>query len=170
MILAQSLATPAIGTIFWTTVIFGLLLVLLRIFAWKPIMGAVKAREDSIKGSLRAADEARQDMERLKADNDAIMKEARKERDVLLKEAREARDIMLGEAKDQAKSEADRIVERAKTGIEKEKQSAMMEIRNQVVVLSVDIAEKILKESLKKTDDQEKLINKLLDDIDLKKN
>lgn len=170
MILAQSLATPAIGTIFWTTFIFGILLVLLRVFAWKPIMGAVKAREESIKGSLKAADEARLDMERLKADNDAIMKEARKERDALLKEAREARDLMLGEAKDQAKTEADRIVEKARLGIEKEKQSAISEIRNQVVELSVDIAEKILKENLKDLPQQDKLINKLLDDIDLNQN
>ena len=170
MIIAQSLATPAIGTIFWTTLIFGILLILLRVFAWKPIMGAVKAREESIKGSLQAADEARQDMERLKADNDAIMKEARKERDVLLKEAREARDKMLGEAKNQAKTEADRIVEKARIGIEKEKQSAISEIKNQVAELSVDIAAKILKENLKGKADQDRLINKLLDDVDLNQN
>ncbi len=170
MILAQSLATPAIGTIFWTTLIFGILLILLRVFAWKPIMGAVKAREESIKGSLKAADEARLDMERLKADNDAIMKEARKERDVLLKEAREARDKMLGEAKGQAKTEADRIVERARLGIEKEKQSAISEVRNLVADLSVDIAEKILKENLKNQPEQDKLINRLLDDVDLNQN
>ncbi len=170
MILAQSLATPAIGTIFWTTFIFGILLILLRVFAWKPIMGAVKAREESIKGSLKAADEARLDMERLKADNDAIMKEARKERDVLLKEAREARDKMLGEAKGQAKTEADRIVERARLGIEKEKQSAISEVRNLVADLSVDIAEKILKENLKNQPEQDKLINRLLDDVDLNQN
>lgn len=170
MILANSLATPAIGTIFWTTIIFGLLLVLLRVFAWKPIMGAIKAREDSIKGSLEAADEARRDMERLKTDNEAIMKEARKERDSLMKEARDSRDKMITEAKNQAKTEADRIVEKARIGIEKEKSAAIAEIRDQVVDLSVEIAGKILRENLKDTPEQDRLINKLLDDIDLKKN
>jgi F-type H+-transporting ATPase subunit b len=170
MILANSLATPAIGTIFWTTIIFGLLLVLLRVFAWKPIMGAIKAREDSIKGSLEAADEARRDMERLQADNEAIMKEARKERDSLMKEARDSRDKMIAEAKNQAKTEADKIVEKARIGIEKEKSAAIADIRDHVADLSVEIAEKILRESLKDTPEQDRLINRLLDDIDLKKN
>jgi F-type H+-transporting ATPase subunit b len=170
MILANSLATPAIGTIFWTTIIFGLLLILLRVFAWKPIMEAIKAREDSIKGSLEAADEARRDMERLQADNEAIMKEARKERDTLMKEARDSKDKMIAEAKNQAKTEADRIVEKARIGIEKEKSAAIAEIRDQVADLSVEIAEKILRENLKETPEQDRLISKLLDDIDLKKN
>lgn len=170
MILANSLATPDIGTIFWTTIIFGLLLILLRVFAWKPIMGAIKAREDSIKGSLEAADEARRDMERLQADNEAIMKEARKERDTLMKEARDSRDKMVAEAKNQAKTEADRIVEKARIGIEKEKSAAIAGIRDQVADLSVEIAELILRENLKDTPEQDRLINKLLDDIDLKKN
>ena len=170
MILANSLATPAIGTIFWTTIIFGLLLILLRVFAWKPIMDAIKAREDSIKGSLEAADEARRDMERLQADNEAIMKEARKERDTLMKEARDSRDTMIAEAKTQAKTEANRIVEKARIGIEKEKSAAIAEIRDQLADLSIEIAEKILGENLKNTADQDRLINKLLDDIDLKRN
>ena len=170
MILANSLATPAIGTIFWTTLIFGLLLVLLRIFAWKPILAAVKAREESIKSSLEAADEARKDMERLHADNEAIMKEARAERDLLFKEARDARDIMIGEAKNTGKTEADRIVEKARTGIEREKQAAITGIRDQVADLSVEIAGKILRENLKGLPEQEKLINNLLDDIDLTRN
>ena len=170
MILANSLATPAIGTIFWTTLIFGLLLILLRVFAWKPILSAVKAREESIKGSLEAADEARKDMERLKTDNEAIMKETRVERDILMKEAREARDKLIGEAKNRAKTEADRIVEKARAGIEKEKQSAITEIRDHVAELAVDIAGKVLKVSLKDLPEQEKLINNLLDDIDLTRN
>lgn len=170
MILANSLASPEIGTIFWTTLIFGLLLILLRIFAWKPILAAVKAREESIKGSLDAADEARKDMERLQADNKAIMREARAERDMLMKEAREVRDKMIGEAKNQAKTEADRLIEKARTGIKKEKQTAITEIRDYVADLSVEIAEKILKENLKGLPEQEKLINSLLDDADLFRN
>ena len=170
MILANNLTTPALGTIIWATFIFGLLLVLLRVFAWKQILGSVKARTESIRSSLAAADEARHEMERLKADNEIIMKEARRERDLLLKEAREARDKMIGEAKSHAKEEADKIVEKARAGIEKEKQSAILEIKGQVAELSVSIAEKILKENLKESPGQDRLISKLLDDIDLNKN
>lgn len=170
MILANSLATPAIGTIFWTTFIFLILLGLLRAFAWKPILSAIKAREDSIKRSLEAADGARKDMERLQADNELIMQEARNERDILLKEARGIRDTMIDEARNQAKIDADKIVEKARIGIEREKSMAISDIRSQLANLSVDIAEKILRKKLKETEEQNKLIDDLLDDVDLKQN
>ena len=170
MILASSLATPAIGTIFWTTVIFIMLLVLLRAFAWKPILGAIKAREESIRSSLEAAKEARKDMERLQADNEAIMKEAREERDLLIKEARTTRERLILEARNQAKQEAEKIIEKARIGIEQEKAAALSDFRNQVVSLSVDIAEKVIREKLKDKSLQEKLVNDLLDEVDFKKN
>ncbi|HDZ41880.1 MAG TPA: F0F1 ATP synthase subunit B [Bacteroidetes bacterium] len=171
MILASnSLTTPELGTIVWTTLIFLMLLVILRAFAWKPIMQAIKAREESIKGSLESAEEARREMERLKADNEAIMAEARSERDELMKEARDARDKMIAEAKKQAKTEADKMIQKARTGIEREKTMAINDIRNQIASLSVEIAEKILNEKLKEGNEQNKLIAKLLDDMDLKEN
>jgi len=170
MILANSLTTPALGTIVWTTFIFLILLGLLRAFAWKPILGAIKAREESIKESLEAAEEARKDMERLQADNETIMKEARDERDILFKEAREARSKLIAEAKEQAKTEADKIVEKARTGIEREKSAAIADLRDQVASLSVEIAEKILREKLKGKSEHDRLINNLLDDVDLTQN
>ncbi|MDT8400607.1 MAG: F0F1 ATP synthase subunit B [Bacteroidales bacterium] len=171
MILASnSLTTPELGTIVWTTLIFLMLLVILRAFAWKPIMQAIKAREESIKGSLESAEEARREMERLKADNEAIMEEARSERDELLKEARDARDKLIAEAKNQAKTEADKLIHKARTGIEREKSMAINDIRNQIASLSVEIAEKILGEQLKDSNEQNKLIEKLLDDMNLKEN
>jgi F-type H+-transporting ATPase subunit b len=170
MILASNLTTPELGTIIWTTIIFLLLLVLLRAFAWKPILQALKAREESIKGSLESAEDARREMERLKADNETIMQEARAERDELLHEARDARDKMIAEAKKQAKTEADKIIEKARTGIEREKVMAINDIRNQIASLSVEIAEKILGEQLKDNKEQNKLIEKLLDDMNLKEN
>lgn len=170
MILANNLATPAIGTIFWTTLIFILLLVILRVFAWKPILSAVKAREESIKSSLEAADDARRDMERLKSDNEAIMKEARQERDLLMKEARTDRDKLMAEARQQAKSEADKIMVKAREGIEREKTAALTQFREQVASLSVSIAEKILRDKLSGDNRHEKLINDLLDEADLSKN
>lgn len=170
MILANSLATPAIGTIFWTTLVFTILLVILRVFAWKPILSAIKLREESIRSSLESADKARRDMERLKADNEAIMKEARYERDLLMKEARTVRDRLMAEARQQAKTEAESIMIKAREGIEREKTAALTEFREQVVSLSVSVAEKILREKLSGGSHQEKLISDLLDEADLSKN
>lgn len=170
MILANNLTTPDFGTIVWTTIIFLLLLALLRAFAWKPILQAIKAREDSIKGSLESAEDAKREMERLKADNEAIMQEAREERDELLRDARDARDKMISEAKKQAREESDKLISKARTGIEREKKMAINDIRTQIASLSVEIAEKILNEKLKGSKEQNDLIEKLLDDMDLKEN
>ncbi|HCC71342.1 MAG TPA: F0F1 ATP synthase subunit B [Bacteroidales bacterium] len=164
------MTTPELGTIVWTTIIFLILLAVLRAFAWKPIMQAIKAREESIKGSLESAEDARREMERLKADNEAIMEEARNERDDLMREARDARDKMIGEAKNQAKSEAEKMIKKARNGIQREKTMAINDIRNQIASLSVEIAEKILDEKLKDSGEQNKLIEKLLDDMNLKQN
>lgn len=170
MILANSLATPAIGTIFWTTLVFTILLVILRAYAWKPILSAIKLREESIRSSLESADEARRDMERLKVDNEIIMKEARNERDMLMKEARTVRDRLMAEARQQAKTEAESIMIKAREGIEREKTAALTEFREQVVSLSVSVAEKILRERLSDGTHQAKLISDLLDEADLSKN
>jgi len=170
MILASNLTTPDFGTIVWTTIIFLLLLALLRAFAWKPILQAIKAREDSIKGSLESAEDAKREMERLKADNEVIMQEAREERDELLRDARDARDKMISEAKNQAREESDKLISKAREGIEREKEMAINDIRTQIASLSVEIAEKILNEKLKGSKEQNDLIEKLLDDLDLKDN
>jgi F-type H+-transporting ATPase subunit b len=170
MILANSLATPAIGTIFWTVIIFGLFFFLLAKFAWKPILNAVKAREEIIKGSLEAAEKAREDMKKLQTDNEAILRKAREEREDILKEAREVRDKMINEAKDKATEEAERLIEKARQGIEHEKEKALSEIHEQVAFLSVEIASKLLGEKLKETDEQNKLIDNYLKEIDRNKN
>jgi F-type H+-transporting ATPase subunit b len=170
MILANSLATPAIGTIFWTVLIFGLFFFLLAKFAWKPILSAVKAREEIIKGSLEAAERAREDMKKLQTDNEAILRKAREERENILKDAREIRDKMINEAKDKASEEAERLIEKARLGIENEKEKALSEIHHQVAFLSVEIASKLLGEKLKESEEQNKLIDHYLKDIDLNKN
>jgi F-type H+-transporting ATPase subunit b len=170
MILANSLTTPAIGTIFWTTLIFSIFFIVLKKFAWKPILMAVKAREESIRSSLESAEKAREDMLVLQSDNAAILKKAREEREEILKEARDARDLIINEAKNKASEEAAQLVEKARTGIEMEKQKALTEIREQVAVLSVDIASKILGEKLKENEEQSKMISRFVKDIDFKKN
>jgi F-type H+-transporting ATPase subunit b len=170
ILLANSLTTPAIGTIFWTTIIFGLFFLLLSKFAWKPILAAVKARDEMIKGSLESAAKAREDMMKLQSDNEAILRKAREEREGILKEARDVRDKLISEAKGTASVEAEKLIEKARAGIEGEKRKALSEIHELVANLSVEIASKIVGEKLKQTGEQEKLIDNYLKEIDFNKN
>lgn len=170
IILASSLTSPGIGIVFWSVVIFTLFFILLAKFAWKPILAAVKARDEMIKGSLASAEKAREDMLKLQSDNEAILKKAREEREVILKEARDVRDRLISEAKGKATEEAEKIVEKARVGIEREKTKALSEIHDQVTTLSIDIAAKLIGEKLGKSGEQEKLIERYLRDIDLNKN
>src|SRR3972149_2724317 len=169
ILLANSLTSPAIGLVFWSVLIFGLFFFLLSKFAWKPILNAVKARDEMIKGSLEAAEIAREDMMRLQSDNEAILRKAREEREVILKDARDVRDKLIAEAKGKASEEAEKIVEKARIGIEGQKREALAEIHDQVAILSVDIASKLLGEQLKKTGEQEKLIDNYLKEINFNK-
>jgi F-type H+-transporting ATPase subunit b len=170
ILLSNSLTTHAIGTIFWTILIFLLFLFILTKFAWKPILAAVKARDEMIKGSLQSAEKAKIEMLKLQKDNEAILRKAREEREGILKEAREVRDKLVAEAKDKATEEAGKIIEKARAGIESEKRKALSEIHDQVATLSVDIASKLLGEQLKKTGEQEKMIDNYLKEIDFNKN
>jgi F-type H+-transporting ATPase subunit b len=170
MILANSLATPAIGTIFWSTLIFLLFFLLLTKFGWKPILSAVRARDEMIKGSLEAAEKAREDMKKLQADNEAILRKAREERENILKDAREDRDKIINEAKNKASEEAEKLIEKARQGIEREKIKALSEIHDQVTFLSVEIASKLLGEKLKESEQQNKLIDSYLKEINLNRN
>jgi F-type H+-transporting ATPase subunit b len=171
MILASnSLTSVGIGTLFWSVLIFSLFFALLAKFAWKPILTAIKQRDEMIKGSLASAEMAREEMLKLQRDNEAILQKAREEREVILKEGRDVRDKLIAEAKGKATKEAEKIVEKAKAGIEREKTKVLSEIHEQVATLSIDIASKLLGEKLSRTDEQEKLIGKYLKDINLNKN
>ena len=171
MILASSsLTTPAIGTLFWTVIIFTLFFLILKKYAWKPILSAVKQRDEMIKGSLASAEMARKEMIKLQSDNEAILRKAREEREGILKEAREVRDKLIAEAKGKATEEAEKLIGKARAGIEREKAVALSEIREQVATISIEIASKLLGEKLKQTGEQEKLIDSYLKEIDLSKN
>ncbi len=170
MILANSLASPAIGTVFWTTLIFVLFFLMLSKFAWKPILKAVKARDEIIKGSLESAEKAREDMKRMQADNEAILKKAREERENILRDARDVRDKLINEAKGKATEEAEKLIEKARETIEREKNKALSEIHEQVAFLSIEVASKILGEKLQQSDQQNKLIEGYLKDLEKNKN
>ena len=163
----MDLVTPGFGLIFWTSVVFIILLVLLKRMAWTPILNNVDARNKSIEEALEAAKNARDEMSNLKADNDRIIKEARAERDEMLKEARELKANIISEAKNAAKDEADKMIASAKVVIENEKAGAISELKNTVGALSVDIAEKVLRAELKDVDKQNAFIADMLKDIKL---
>lgn len=153
--------------IFWTTIIFIVFFILLAKFAWKPILGAVKSREESINNALASAEAARREMENLTADNERILREARAERDAMLKEAREMREQIIADSKNDAQEQGQKMIEQAKAAIESEKNAAMAELKSQVSTLSLSIAEKLLKEELSNKESQTKLVEKMLGDVKL---
>lgn len=161
------LITPDLGQVFWTSVTFFLLLIILRVFAWKPILQALKNRNESIRDALDSAENARKEMASLKTDNEKILKEARKEKDLLLTEARKMKEQIIREAKFEAETEAKKLVEMASIKIQNEKLAAVNEIKTIISDLSVEIAEKLLREQLSDHSKQEKIISEMLKDIEL---
>lgn len=161
----MELITPGIGLLFWMLLMFGIVVWILKKFAWKPIMNALKEREMSIQEALMSADSARKEMGKLQADNEKIMAEARAERDTIIRDAIQAKDNMVTEAKEQAADEARKIIQAASKEIANEKEAAINELKNEVAELSIEIAEKILREKLADSKKQKKMIEKLLKEI-----
>ncbi|AWK03688.1 F0F1 ATP synthase subunit B [Flavobacterium crocinum] len=155
------------GLFFWQVLIFVGLIFLLKKFAWKPILDAVNDREQGIKDALLSAENARQEMQNLQADNQRILNEARAERDAMLKEAREMKEKMITDSKNEAQAQGQKMIEQAKAAIESEKNAAMAELKSQVSTLSLSIAEKLLKEELSNKEAQTKLVEKMLGDVKL---
>jgi F-type H+-transporting ATPase subunit b len=156
-----------IGTVIWTSIAFLTVLFILGKFAWKPILKAIQEREESIELALRSAENAKKEMEALQNNNEKLLNEARIERDKILKEAREAKEAVINEAKSKASEEAEKIVAQARESIHNEKMAAVTELKNQVAVLSIEIAEKIIKEQLSNEDKQKKMIENLVKDVTL---
>lgn len=161
------LINPSIGLVFWTTLTFLILLFLLRKFAWKPILSAVKSREDSIESALAAAEIAKAEKANLTAESERIAKEAREQRDALLKDAQETANAIISEAKTKAGAEAQIAIEKAQAAIESERRAAVADIKNQAAVLSVDIAEKLLQRELRDKKAQEELLDQYIKEIEL---
>jgi F-type H+-transporting ATPase subunit b len=160
--------TPDYGTIFWMLIIFGIVLFILKKFAWVPILNALKDREKSISDALNSAEKARKEVAGLKASNDHIIAEARREKDIILKEARDIKDKIVAEARVQANAEAQKSIENAKQQINAEKTAAINDIKQQVTELSVLIAEKIIRKQLENPSEQERLVEDQLKDLKLK--
>jgi len=163
----MELLVPEIGLVILQTIAFLLLMFLLAKFAWKPILAAIKEREQSIDEALNKAELAKQEMARLTAQNEELMKQARLERDLILKEAKSLKDSILHEAKMQAHTEGAKLIEKAKIEIENQKKAALVELKNQVSSLSLDIAERVLRNQLQDKATQQALVNTFLKDVEL---
>lgn len=163
----MELVTPAFGLVFWMSISFLTVLFLLKKFAWKPILNMIKEREESIENALSSAEKAKNEMASLKASNEKILNDARMERDNMLKEAREIKESMINDAKAKASAEADKIVTAARETINNEKMAAITELKNQVATLSIEIAEKVLRQHLSSDEKQKAYVKQLLDEVKL---
>ncbi len=163
----MNLVTPGLGLIFWQLVTFLLVLFLLAKFAWKPIMSSLREREETIEGALRAAEQAKADMAKMKAENERLLEDARVERDVMLRKAQQTSEAIIEEAKNKASIESAKIVENAKQQINAERLAALADIKRQVASLSIEIAEKLLRNQLKEEKAQRELVDQLVKDASL---
>jgi F-type H+-transporting ATPase subunit b len=161
----MELVQPGIGLIIWMTVAFSLLLWILAKFAWKPIMKGLKEREQTIEEALNTANKAREEMKELKFTNEQLLKEAKEERDLILRDARKVKESIVEGARIKANEEANRILENAKEAIKNEKLAAIHDMKNQLAVLSIEIAEKLIKQELSGKDKHKELIQRLIDQI-----
>lgn len=163
----MDLVMPEFGLLFWMLVSFSILLFILKKFAWKPILKALTDRENSIDEALKAAEEAKNEMVKLHADNQQILKQALVERDKIMKQALDMKDAIVLEAKNRAIIESEKVIETARVAIEREKIAAIDEIKNTIAVFSIDIAEKILREKLTNDAQQKELVKKYVDQINI---
>ena len=163
----MDLVTPELGLVFWTTISFVILFFLLAKFAWKPIIAAIYLRERSIEDALLKAEAAKDEMSRLTNENEALLKQARAERDIILHDAKKLKDQIVSEAKEAAHTEGARMIELARVEINNQKAIALADVKNQVASLSLEIAEKVLKQQLADQKAQDELVNQLLKEVKL---
>lgn len=161
------LVLPDIGLVFWNTIAFLLLLVVLGKFAWKPILKAISDREQGIEEALAKADKMKADITAMQNENEALLAKAREERATLIKDAKEASEKMVADAKEKAKSEYERIVADAQVAITQQKNAALTEVKNQVGTLVVEVAEKVLRRELSNKAEQETYIKQIADGVKL---
>lgn len=163
----MDLVTPEVGLLFWTTVSFLIFFGILRKFAWKPILGAIKDRETSIESALSKAEAAKEEMARLTSENDHLLKEARIERDNILREAKKMKDQIVSDAKETAAKEGARMLEKARMEIDNQTAIALATVKDQVASLSIEIAEKILQKQFAEQHKQDELVADLLKEVKL---
>ena len=163
----DALLNPAFGSVVWATVSFLVVLFLLRKMAWGPILQGLKDREEEIEGALNAAKEARAEIQNLQSDNERLLQEARAERDGILRDARDMADKLVADAKQTAKDEGERMIDQAKQAIDGERAAAVAALKAEVAKLSLEIAEKLVRQELKDDGAQQELIGRMISDSKL---
>ena len=163
----MELLQPGLGYFLWMLVAFLTVMIILRKFAWKPILKMLKDRETGIADALASAEVAKQEMANLKSENEALLLKAAEERTQMLKEAKEAGDKIIATAQEKAKTEYNRIVEDARLVIDQQKNQAMVEVKNKIGDVVVEVSEKILRRQLQDQSSQEAMINELINDVKL---
>jgi F-type H+-transporting ATPase subunit b len=161
------LVLPDIGLVFWNTIAFLVLLIVLGKFAWKPMLKAINERESGIEEALLKADKMKAEITAMQNENEALLAKAREERATIIKEAKEASEKMVNEAKDKAKSEYERIISDAQAAIAQQKNAAMVDVKNQVGALVINVAEKVLRKELANKADQESYIKQIAEEVKL---
>lgn len=163
----MELINPGIGLLFWMLVAFGILLFILGKFVWPPVLRALHEREESIEQSLHQAEQARDEMKALLFNNEKLRIEAEEERDKLIRDARQVREKLIEEARVKATQETDRLIENARERIHFEKMAAMTELKNQIAILSIEIAERVLERELSDPKMQKELVEKSVEQLNL---
>ncbi|MBC9933947.1 F0F1 ATP synthase subunit B [Chitinophaga qingshengii] len=163
----MDLLLPALGLFLISFVIFIIVFLILKKFAWTPILAVLKEREGSIADSIASAERVKEEMAQMKAEHEHVLAEAKAERSKILKEAKEAKDAIIGEAKAQAQAEAKKIISEAYTAIENQKLAALTDVKNQVGTLVIEVAEKVLRRELADKSAQESYVKQLAGEIKL---
>ncbi|GAB3560218.1 F0F1 ATP synthase subunit B [Spirosoma fluminis] len=158
----MDLLTPDLGLLFWQAIVFLGLFLILRTFAWKPITESLNERENNIQSALDLAEKTRAEMTALKADNEKLLAQARSEREAILRGAKETADKMVADSREKAAAEGQRMLEQARESMQNERQALVMQMKKEVVTLSLDIAEKVLRKELADKAAQEKLVTDLV--------
>lgn len=163
----MELLNPSVGLVFWMTLSFVVLIVVLKKFAWNTILNSLKQREEFIENALKSAKDAEKRLEEARNAEAVMRAELARERDEILRQAREAKEQMISEAKARAAAEAEKMIQQAKDTIRNEKMEAMTDLRNQVAALAIEVAEKVLRENLSNDEQQKKVLDKAVQEITL---
>ena len=161
------LVLPDVGLVIWSTLAFLILLFVLGKYAWKPILKAIGDREQGITDAIASAEKIKAEMAQLKNENEALLASAREERATLIKEAKEVADKLIADAKEKARSEYDRILADAQSAIQQQQNAALIDVKNQVGSLVIEVAEKVLRRELANKAEQESYIKQLADGVNL---
>jgi F-type H+-transporting ATPase subunit b len=163
----MDLLTPSFGLLIWTLLAFGVVFFILKKYAWPAIVKGLKEREQGIADALSTAEKVKAEMAQMKSEHEALLAQAREERAQILKEARETKEKIINESKDAAKNEASKIVSEAMAAIEAQKMAALIDVKNQVGKMVVEVSEQILRRELKNKEDQEAHIKGLVNEVKL---